>query len=215
MKSKKGLLFTLCAVLLITASVIGTVAYLTASSDEVKNTFAVGKLLETGDKFVLREHKAVPGTDGVYTLDEQTEVTENAYAAVLPGVDLPKDPFVKTEKALALDAYVFIEVLDKTGTALTAEVDTDNWTLLTGVTPKTEGAKVYRLKANNGVAVKGEALGPVRILKNDRVVVANDPVSDAAAQFGGSITFNGYMIQTGGFENAAQAWTKGFAPEKD
>lgn len=44
MKTKsKALLLTLCAVLLVAASVLGTMAYLTSSA-EVKNTFTVGKV---------------------------------------------------------------------------------------------------------------------------------------------------------------------------
>ena len=39
----KALLLTLCAVLLVTASVLGTMAFLT-STDEVKNTFTVGSV---------------------------------------------------------------------------------------------------------------------------------------------------------------------------
>ncbi len=44
MKTKsKALLLTLCAVLLVAASVLGTMAYLTSSA-EVKNTFTIGKV---------------------------------------------------------------------------------------------------------------------------------------------------------------------------
>ena len=44
MKTKsKALLMTLCAVLLVAASVLGTMAYLT-STDEVENTFTVGNV---------------------------------------------------------------------------------------------------------------------------------------------------------------------------
>ena len=42
-KTSKALLLTICAVLLVAASVMGTMAYLT-SADEVKNTFTVGKV---------------------------------------------------------------------------------------------------------------------------------------------------------------------------
>ena len=42
-KTKKALLLSLCAVMLVTASVLGTMAYLT-STDEVVNTFTVGNV---------------------------------------------------------------------------------------------------------------------------------------------------------------------------
>ena len=54
--TKKALLLTLCAVLLVAASVLGTMAYLT-STDEVQNTFTVGQV-----SIKLDEAKA--NTDG-------------------------------------------------------------------------------------------------------------------------------------------------------
>lgn len=57
MKTKsKALLLTLCAVLLVAASVMGTMAYLT-STDKVENTFTVGNV-----KITLDEAKV--NTDG-------------------------------------------------------------------------------------------------------------------------------------------------------
>ena len=50
MKTKSNaLLMTLCAVLLVAASVLGTMAYLT-STDEVENTFTVGNVKITLDE---------------------------------------------------------------------------------------------------------------------------------------------------------------------
>ena len=50
MKTKsKALLLTLCAVLLVAASVMGTMAYLT-STDKVENTFTVGNVKITLDE---------------------------------------------------------------------------------------------------------------------------------------------------------------------
>ncbi len=48
-KTSKALLLSLCAVLLVTASVLGTMAYLT-SQDQVVNTFTVGNVAITLDE---------------------------------------------------------------------------------------------------------------------------------------------------------------------
>ena len=57
MKTKsKALLLTLCAVLLVTASVLGTMAFLT-SNDEVVNTFSVGSV-------AIKLDEAKANTDG-------------------------------------------------------------------------------------------------------------------------------------------------------
>ena len=56
MKTKsKALLLTLCAVLLVAASVMGTMAYLT-STDKVENTFTVGNVKITLDEARRRRH---------------------------------------------------------------------------------------------------------------------------------------------------------------
>ena len=213
MKNKKIWLVAACAVLALTMSVIGTIAYLTGSTGPVVNTFTVGKLLDDPLNFVVKEHEATDtDKDGVYTLDDGKEVTTNTYDHVLPGVDLPKDPFVKTEETMKLDAYVFVEVVksEDFGTNLHFTVDSNNWTEISGATGK-NGGQVYAMKANGGIAKAGEMLGPIKVLTDDKITVDNAPITDAEAQFGGDVTFYGYMIQAAGFEDATDAWTKGFA----
>ena len=89
MKTKsKALLLTLCAVLLVAASVLGTMAYLT-STDTVTNTFTVGKveikLDETdvtnpnGPRVKANSYKLMPGT--TYTKDPTVTVLNGSDAA--------------------------------------------------------------------------------------------------------------------------------------
>ena len=86
MKTKsKALLLTLCAVLLIAASVLGTMAYLTSSA-EVKNTFTVGKVEikldetdvtnPTGSRVQANSYKLMPGT--TYTKDPTVTVLKGS-----------------------------------------------------------------------------------------------------------------------------------------
>lgn len=212
MRRKKILLITLCAALILAVAVVGTIAYLTHKTEVVNNTFTIGKIIDNPENFVLKEHKATDDDkDGVYVLGVE-EVLTNAYT-VLPGVDLPKDPFVQVkEEKLQLDAYVFIEVVDKTGTSVSFTVDTNKWIDLDKKGPNT--GKVYAYK---DIAQADAEFGPVEILKKNsnekQITVANDPITDAAAQFGGDVTFYGYMIQAGGFETAEEAWEAGFAPQ--
>ena len=64
-KATKVLALMLCAVLLVTATVAGTLAYLT-SSDTVENTFTVGSVTITLDEACVNEYgepiKTIPGT---------------------------------------------------------------------------------------------------------------------------------------------------------
>ena len=81
MKTKsKALLLALCAVLLVAASVLGTLAYLTSQA-EVKNTFTVGKVAINLDEMDVTK------TDGSRTEEG------NKYH-LLPGQTYVKDPTV-------------------------------------------------------------------------------------------------------------------------
>ena len=66
------------------------------------------------EAFELWEHKAneFPGDNcGEYRLDLNTEVTGNAYNKVLPGVDIPKDPFIRLVLSGAeVDYTLYIKV---------------------------------------------------------------------------------------------------------
>lgn len=119
MKMKnKALFLMLCAVLLVTASVLGTMAYLT-DRDEVTNTFTVGKItlgdgdLEEGlDEADVNEKGQLLDKDGnLYESDDQTiadRVKENEYK-LLPGHTYIKDPTVHVKND-SEDSYIFVTV---------------------------------------------------------------------------------------------------------
>ena len=99
MKTKsKALLLTLCAVLLIAASVLGTMAYLTSSA-EVKNTFTIGKV-----EIKLDEAKV----DELGNVVSDNRVKANSYK-LMPGTTYTKDPTV-TVKAGSEESYVRMKV---------------------------------------------------------------------------------------------------------
>lgn len=89
MKTKsKALILTLCAVLLVAASMLGTMAYLT-DNKTVTNTFTVGQV-----KIKLDEAKANPDGSLVENADR---VKGNSYK-LLPGHTYNKDPMVTVLK---------------------------------------------------------------------------------------------------------------------
>ena len=103
MKTKsKALLLTLCAVLLIAASVLGTMAYLT-STDTVTNTFTVGKV-----EIKLDETDVTNPTG--------SRVQANSYK-LMPGTTYTKDPTV-TVKAGSEESYVRMKVTFNNAAAL-------------------------------------------------------------------------------------------------
>jgi len=107
MKAKtktKALLMSLCAVLLVAASVLGTMAYLTDSKD-VKNTFTVGNVtIKLDEAKVDEKGNLVKNQDD--TLADR--VTRNEYK-LLPGHTYVKDPTV-TVLAPSVESYVRMKV---------------------------------------------------------------------------------------------------------
>ena len=112
MKAKtktKALLMSLCAVLLVAASVLGTMAYLTDSKD-VKNTFTVGNVSINLDE-------AKVNTDGT-PVQGADRVKANEYK-LLPGHTYTKDPTVTVLKP-SVDSYVRMKVTFNNATKIIA-----------------------------------------------------------------------------------------------
>ena len=105
----KALLLTLCAVLLVAASVMGTMAYLT-SSDEVNNTFTVGNV-----KITLDEAKV--NTDGT-PVEGADRVKANEYK-LMPGHTYTKDPTVTVIKG-SESSYIRLKVTFNNATDIIA-----------------------------------------------------------------------------------------------
>ena len=110
MKTKsKALLLTLCAVLLVAASVLGTMAYLT-STDTVTNTFTIGKV-------EIKLDEAKVNANGI-PVEGAARVTGNSYK-LMPGNTYTKDPTV-TVKAGSEESYVRMKVTFNNATAIIA-----------------------------------------------------------------------------------------------
>lgn len=112
---------SLCAVLLVAASVLGTMAYLTDSKD-VKNTFTVGNV-------AIKLDEAKVDENGTQVVDKDgnpvARVTENEYK-LLPGHTYVKDPTV-TVKTPSVDSYVRMKVTFNKASALIAMCTNPNW----------------------------------------------------------------------------------------
>lgn len=212
MNRKKTLLTLLAMAAVCVVSVTGTFAYLTKTTAAVTNTFVAaggGKLLESGGDFQLKEHKATPvkvenaaGQEiptGAYEIGTDAgEVTEQTYA-VVPGVDIPKDPWISITGKTELPAYLYIEVVDgaKNNTNIKWEIDERYWKELDGVASEKGGTVyVYRNEAypNGAVIDDTTDLNEVNIIKDQKIEIAN--TSDTGlGQDGLTIQFYGYLAQ--------------------
>lgn len=109
MKTKsKALLLTLCAVLLVAASVLGTMAYLT-DSDKVENTFTVGKVDISLDE-----------TDVDDSTPNKDRDQANSYK-LMPGHSYVKDPTIHVD-ASSEDCFIRAKVTLTNATAWTTIV---------------------------------------------------------------------------------------------
>ena len=203
----KALLLTLCAVLLVAATIFGTMAYLT-SQDTVTNTFTVGKV-----NIKLDEAKANP--DG--TLVEGAErVKANEYK-LLPGHTYNKDPMVTVlsgsessyvkmtvtfSKANELDA-----IFAPDGANLTSifnGYDAANW-IAKGNTKGADNTRTYEFWYKEAVAAPTADVALDALF--DSITVPGEITNEQLATIEGmTITVNAYAIQADGFANADAAW---------
>lgn len=203
MKTKsKALLLALCAVLLVAASVLGTLAYLT-SQDQVTNTFSVGSVSLT-----LDEQDVKP--DG--TKDTDDRVDSNTYH-LLPGHKYIKDPiihiaensescwvFVKVENGI--DAY---EAETTTGenayTDIAAQIAANGWIALTDV------ANVYYKEYTKGQKDNNlEVFQEFKIADKAETVAGWSSITPETTK----INVTGYAVQKDGFDTAIAAWNATF-----
>ena len=199
--TKRKTIYTILAVVLVCCiAVAGTLAYLTAQTTEVKNTFTSTPTL---GKIDLKEHEATANDKGVYTLGT-AEVTSNSYK-VLPGVDLPKDPFITISEKSDVASYLYVEVVDNLGanSGLSYALTSD-WTKLD--VKGANGGAVYVYK-DSMLITNENAPATVFILKDNVVTVGQDV---NVGNDGVDITFYGYMAQASAGADAAAAYTACF-----
>ena len=208
MKNKsKVLILLLSAVLLVGASVLGTMAYL-KSSDTVENTFTVGLV-----KIKLDE--ADVNKDGSYVSDHDARVKENEYH-LLPGHTYIKDPTVtvlKGSEASYVRMLVTVneqadldEIFAPIGADLTSIFGgvSSDWTLY-GEKENGDDTRTYEFRYNSTVAAPDDDL-----VLDDLFETITVPPSITGEQLATiadlKITVVANAIQADGFDNADAAW---------
>lgn len=102
---KKIVSLCLCVALLAVAVIGGTLAYFTDVTDDVKNTFTMGKV-----KITLDEAEVALGDDGNYD-PKDNRVQKNDYtdSNIVPGKVFPKDPTIHVEKD-SEESYLYLDL---------------------------------------------------------------------------------------------------------
>lgn len=204
MKKSKVLLTLACAVLLVAASVMGTLAYLTAT-DTVTNTFTVGNV-----SIKLDEAKA--NTDGTL-VSNADRVKANTYK-LLPGHTYNKDPMVTVLEG-SESSYIKLNVvvtksaeLDAIGVDLLTTFkgyDSANWIYKGNTEDTTANTRTYEFWYKEAVAAPNADVALDALF--DQIVVPGTITNAQLATIAGmTITVTAHAIQADGFANAEAAW---------
>ena len=197
MKTKnKALLLALCAVSLVTASVFGTMAYLT-DNKKVTNTFTVGSVAITMDE---------TDVDGNAGRD-----TENSYK-LLPGQTYTKDPIIHVDPT-SEECFLFVKVeneianIEADGSKVASQMAEKGWKLVK------DNVYVYigtESGASAPVAVKANA----NITVFEKIKIADSVSGTQLADYKGkTIKVTAYAVQKAGFEGKAadEIWNTAFS----
>lgn len=180
--SGKLVVAMLAVTLLIGCAIGGTVAWLTAKTDPVVNTFTYGDI-----NIMLAE-------------------TTGTNYKIIPGVDITKDPKVTVKKDSEA-CWLFVKV-EEAGTFVTNKV---TYSIDTGWT-QGDGTNIpsdvyYRsVTASNADQPFGVLSGDKIIVSEELTKAEINGLNDAAKT--PKLTFTAYAVQKDGIADAATAWAK-------
>ena len=210
-KTRKILLMAACAVLLVCISVGATVAYLT-STDQVVNTFTVGKV-------AIKLDEAKANLDGSLVANA-ARVKANEYK-LLPGHTYNKDPMVTVlkdsepayikmtvtfSKANELDA-IFASVGGADLTSIFNGYNKDNWIYKGNTENTTDNTRTYEFWYKEAVGAP-DADVPLDALFDSITVPGTITNAQLDTIAGMTITVNAYAIQKDSFQTADLAWAQ-------
>lgn len=203
----KSVFLMLALVLVLGCTIGGTLAWLTAKTNDVENTFVAGQI-------------------GALELEEEADqiTTEvgNQFI-VVPGVDITKDPKVTytpttADGTVPVDAYVFVKLTGIgqnkwtwNATASQYEIKSGNNVVMSfkiadGWTAVPNVSDVYYKTSTGNTGLTDDA-----IIKDNKITVSHLITEDdvtTVATAADKLTFTAYAIQQQGFESVTDAWNE-------
>ena len=202
----KALLLILCAMLLLIASALGTVAYLTVQ-DTVTNTFSVGKVDAT-----LIEGSA--GKRSMRARSTGAPVDENDHI-LMPGHTYTKDHTIHVD-AVSEDSYIFVKVENGIASyeaassaeeggyrTIADQITANGWTAL-----ESAADVYYREYVKSSTGSDFAVFDTFKIADN-----ANDAESWGSCD--AQVAVTAYAVQKDGFDTASAAWMATFGKTVD
>lgn len=190
--AKKALLLALCAVLLVVATVMGTLAYLQSTTEVVKNTMTAGQVAITMDEAPV---------DNLGKETAGARVLANSYT-LIPGKTYDKDPTIHVA-ATSEDAYIFVKVTNNIAgieSTIGTQMAAKGWVIVDGETD------VYYN------TVKYEKANPTAdYVVIDTITIDGDVENAELDTYADkTVEFIGYAVQAEGFDTAVEAWDATF-----
>ena len=197
-KSSKALLLVLCAAMLVTASVMGTLAYLTSTTGTIDNTFTVGNV-----EITLLETKVDEYGEALTGNDAGTTNAGQPYKMV-PGHTYTKDPTI-TITAKSEPCWLFVKVengiakYEATTNTIAAQLSANGWTALNGVTD------VYY----HDIVDVNENQDPIKVFEEFTIADKANEVQgwSSVTSDNTKVSVTAYAIQSDGMPTASDAWT--------
>ena len=176
--AKKVLLLALCAILLVGATIAGTVAYLT-SQKTVTNTFTVGKvsITLTEDKINVQTGEKLTGSEAGTTDNLQN-------IELVPGREIEKNPVITVSND-SEECYLFVKIENGLTSAGTIN-GMEDWVLV-DTTLNTDTVKYYRYKTT---ANAGDEIDVFTSFTCNATITEYDAALDGA-----TIVITAYAIQ--------------------
>ena len=176
--AKKVLLLALCAILLVGATIAGTVAYLT-SQKTVTNTFTVGKvsITLTEDKINVQTGEKLTGSEAG-TTDKLQNIE------LVPGREIEKNPVITVSND-SEECYLFVKIENGLTSAGTIN-GMEDWVLV-NTTLNTDTVKYYRYKTT---ADAGDEIAVFTSFTCNATITEYDAALDGA-----TIVITAYAIQ--------------------
>lgn len=189
----RALLVGICCLLVLGGTVSGTLA------KYVRESTLSGTVSITAELGVIEllEHRAVKQADGSYTLHESDTTMRNVYDAVIPGMDIPKDPWVRIKDKSSISAYVYLKIESDTLPDTMTYALKDHWLPVDGQT------HVY-VYAVDGVPAKVSANITIPVLENDCIEVGQKLQGTLNTTV--ELSFSASMKQCVGDKTAAQIY---------
>ena len=203
MKNMKRILLTMvAAMLLVVMSVAGTLAYLVSTSQQVTNTFTIGKVTIALDEAKTDEYgDEIAGAE---------RVIANEYK-LIPGREYAKDPTVHVVKG-SEPSYIYVKITNEMKDYLVAnciedQLKDNGWEPLTGYT-----GIYYYVDEDSEAADK--SIVDARDAQVDLIVFETitllDSLTDTEIAKAASkkIVIQAYALQADGFDSPAEAYAE-------